>query len=166
MRLMQVSYLTALTVPLTMGSPLSRQRRVTCTDEAVVFALRGSDPAQSTLGPNPRYNDLPAGMTNTANGVISKAGGNSYLQPIQYPAVKPDPPSNSLYKQSVSQGAQALKTAILDYVDNCPKGKIFILGYSQGAQVTSITLGGNEPLPAGARGKSGSCKTYFLIVGP
>lgn len=119
---------------------------VTCTDGAVVFAVRGSDGNWNSLANDPAYNQLPSGMTAVANDVIAKAG-SGYLMPIMYPSINPSQEnlSNGNYQRSVAIGTNNLQQAILSYVNACPNGKIFVEGYSQGAQVVSGALGGCTP---------------------
>nr|POE56391.1 acetylxylan esterase 2 [Quercus suber] len=125
---------------------------------AVVFAVRGSDDQQTTLGFNPRYNQLPSGMTAAANAVFSKNGGDAStgLRPLNYPAISASQTNlaNGNYGRSVDQGIGALQQVIVDYVNQCPTGKIFVMGYSQGGQVTSGALAGNPShAPLKAKGR-------------
>lgn len=123
------------------ASPI--EKRVQCTNGAVVFAVRGSDPNWSSLDTNPAYNQLPQGMTNVANAIISKAG-SGYLQAVAYPAINPPTNNYADYDPSVQDGVKALTNDILAYVNACPNGKIFVMGYSQGGQVVSSALGGTS----------------------
>lgn len=132
---------------------------VTCTDGAVVYCVRGSDPTWESDSPDPNYNQLPQGMTDTANAIVQKHGG--YVVPISYPSIDASSANENdgKYQQSVQMGVNALHDAIVNYVAACPtQGKVFVLGYSQGAQVVSGVLGGcqssfcsNQPIDAHRR---------------
>lgn len=137
------------------ASPVSLQKRVACTNGAVVFAVRGSDPNWSSLSVDPQYADIGTPMTDVANAIISKAGGGS-LHAIQYPAINPPTNGYQDYQQSVNMGIQALQNAVISYVNSCPNGRIFIMGYSQGGQVVSGALAGSQvagPLKVHGRGE-------------
>ena len=113
MHFQQLAAIAALaTTALSLPSGLEK-RSQTCTNGAVVFVVRGSDLQQETLGYNPRYNQQPVGTVNTANAIIQKAGGNSYMSSIQYPAIDP---ASGQYGQSVQDGVAAIQGAILDYI--------------------------------------------------
>ncbi|EME45634.1 carbohydrate esterase family 5 protein [Dothistroma septosporum NZE10] len=134
------------------------EKRATTCVPAVVFAVRGSDDQQTTPGYNPRYSELPSGMTAAANAVISKNGGQSStgLRPLNYTAISATQTNlaNGWYQQSVNGGIGALQQVIVDYVNQCPTGKIFVMGYSQGAQVTSSALAGSPAFaPLKAKGR-------------
>lgn len=142
-----------LLVTGTFASPI--EKRVQCTNGAVVFAVRGSDPNWSSLDTNPNYAQLPSGMTNVANAIISKAG-SGYLQAVAYPAINPPTNNYQDYEPSVQDGVKALTNDILSYINACPQGKVFVMGYSQGAQVVDSALGGtsqNSPIDAHSRSK-------------
>ena len=49
----------------------------------------------------------------------------------------------SQYATSLNTGIQPLQQHIQDYAKKCPKGKIVLMGYSQGAQVVTDTLAGD-----------------------
>lgn len=53
---------------------------------------------------------------------------------IEYPALLEG------YLQSAAHGAKALKELLAIQVDKCPKQKIVLLGYSQGAQVVGVGI--------------------------
>lgn len=131
---------------LTVAGLSSTAVAVQCTDGAVVFAVRGSDGNWDSLSTDPAYNQFPSGMNAVANFAIGKAG-SGYMQAIPYPAIvaSSENLANGNYQQSVAIGTNALQQAILSYVDACPNGKIFVEGYSQGAQVVSGALGGCTP---------------------
>ncbi|KAG6005548.1 hypothetical protein E4U21_007874 [Claviceps maximensis] len=59
---------------------------------------------------------------------------------LDYPATFSDP----YYMESVSDGTKGLTKLINDHVISCPKDKIAILGYSQGAQVALDTICGTD----------------------
>ncbi|KAK9444280.1 Cutinase [Metarhizium brunneum] len=59
---------------------------------------------------------------------------------LQYPATLASPP----YPSSVGNGTKNLTELLEDYHKSCPDGKVAILGYSQGAQVSLDTLCGTD----------------------
>ncbi|KAG6014401.1 hypothetical protein E4U54_005381 [Claviceps lovelessii] len=59
---------------------------------------------------------------------------------LDYPATLSDP----LYADSVVNGTKALTKLISQHVKSCPKDKIAIMGYSQGAQVAMDTICGSD----------------------
>lgn len=136
---------------LASASPMRLEERSAKCPPAVVFAVRPTDTNQTTLGYNPRYNILPTAMNDTANAVVKKAGGKSYVDYIQYPAINP---ATGMYPQSVQMGITALQGAITNYTNECPVGQVFVMGYSQGAQVMSSALGGSPPLSLAAQARS------------
>lgn len=169
MHVQSFAFLSALALAVTaqpvhvVAEESNVQERATGCVPAVVFAVRGSDDQQTTLGYNPRYSDLPEGMTNAANAVINKNGGGS-LRPLNYPAIAASQQNldSGDYQRSVNQGISTLQQDIVNYVNQCPSGKVFVLGYSQGAQVTSSALAGAPnypPLKAHGRRKLHVIKT-------
>jgi hypothetical protein len=66
----------------------------------------------------------------------------SDIQSIDYPASWEAP----MYFQSVGEGTLALSKALADYVTACPGSKVALLGYSQGAQITTNILCGTTEL--------------------
>ena len=124
---------------LVVASPIALEKRVQCTTGAVVFAVRGSDSSRLSDNVNPTYSQLPSGMTAAANAVIPKAG-SGYVQAVAYPAAAG---STQYYTRSVDDGIHALQDNILAYINACPSGKIFVLGFSQGAQVMTGALAGS-----------------------
>ncbi|KAK2613194.1 hypothetical protein N8I77_000121 [Diaporthe amygdali] len=69
---------------------------------------------------------------------VSAAIPNSIIEPIVYPATFAN------YTVSEGDGVTAMTAAIKDRVAACPEGKIALLGYSQGAQVSADTLCGRD----------------------
>lgn len=120
-----------------------------CSTGAVVFGVRGSD-THNSLDTDPAYDQLPSGMNDAATAVIKQAGGdstNSYYTAVPYPAITPSAENlqNGMYTESVAIGINETQSLITQYVNNCPDGKVFVLGFSQGAQVVSGALGGCTP---------------------
>lgn len=97
-----------------------------CTDGLYMIVARatGEDPGTGRVGV-------------VANNV-SSAIPNSIIQPIVYPATFAN------YSTSEGAGVEAMTTAIKDHVAACPQGKIALLGFSQGAQVSADTLCGRD----------------------
>lgn len=59
---------------------------------------------------------------------------------LQYPATLASPS----YPDSVGNGTRNMTELLTDYNKSCPDGKIAIIGYSQGAQVSLDTLCGTD----------------------
>lgn len=59
---------------------------------------------------------------------------------LQYPATLADPS----YPLSVGNGTKNMTELLEDYHKSCPKGKVAIIGYSQGAQVSLDTICGTD----------------------
>ncbi|PHH91388.1 hypothetical protein CDD83_643 [Cordyceps sp. RAO-2017] len=93
-----------------------------------------------------------AGVTGLLADRIERQIAGSRVAPLDYPATlsKPD------YEDSVAAGVQAMRSAVEQYAQECPRSKVAIMGYSQGAQVSMDTLCGgtgagfrsSTPLPA------------------
>ncbi|KAF4585376.1 carbohydrate esterase family 5 protein [Ophiocordyceps camponoti-floridani] len=73
-----------------------------------------------------------------ADGIAKEIAG-SQVAPLQYPASLSDP----VYQDSVAAGVQQMQKTLRNYVNNCPRSKLAILGYSQGAQVAMDALCGS-----------------------
>ncbi|VUC37992.1 unnamed protein product [Clonostachys rosea] len=74
-----------------------------------------------------------------AEGIMSRIP-NSNLTSLDYPATFTNPP----YTSSVADGVDLLKNTLNSYHSTCPDGKIAVIGYSQGAQVSTYAFcGGN-----------------------
>lgn len=97
-----------------------------CTDGLYMIVARatGEEPGTGRVGV-------------VANNVSSSIP-NSFIEPIVYPATFAN------YSTSEGDGVAAMTTAIKDRVAACPQGKIALLGFSQGAQVTADTLCGRD----------------------
>lgn len=97
-----------------------------CTDGLYMIVARatGEDPGTGRVGA-------------VANNVSSQIP-NSIVQPIAYPATFAN------YTESEGKGVAAMTAAIRDRVAACPTGKIALLGFSQGAQVSADVLCGRD----------------------
>lgn len=97
-----------------------------CTDGLYMIVARatGEDPGTGRVGV-------------VANNV-SSAIPDSTIQPIVYPATFAN------YSNSETAGVEAMTAAIKERVAACPAGKIALLGFSQGAQVSADTLCGRD----------------------
>lgn len=97
-----------------------------CTDGLYMIVARatGEDPGTGRVGVVARN--------------VSDAIPDSTIEPIVYPATFAN------YTTSESEGVAAMTKAIKDRVAACPQGKIALLGYSQGAQVSADTLCGTD----------------------
>ncbi len=78
--------------------------------------------------------------TNMVQGLVD-AGVSFYAQGIRYPAASVDVnKDNGTYGYSEAQGVKNLRNEINSISIACPNTKIWILGYSQGGQVTGDVL--------------------------
>ncbi|KHN98641.1 Cutinase [Metarhizium album ARSEF 1941] len=71
---------------------------------------------------------------------VAKQIKGSKVVALEYPATLADP----LYPYSVGNGTKDLTELLQEHQTSCPDGKVAILGYSQGAQVTLDTLCGTD----------------------
>ncbi|KAM4067038.1 cutinase domain-containing protein [Hirsutella rhossiliensis] len=62
----------------------------------------------------------------------------STVVPLDYPATL----TNPIYDDSVGDGVDALQEAVHNYTQSCPDAKVALMGYSQGAQLTTDALCG------------------------
>lgn len=97
-----------------------------CTDGLYMLVARatGEDPGTGRVGVVARN--------------ISSSIPNSIIQPIAYPATFAN------YTSSETAGVDAMTAAIKDRVSACPRGKIALLGFSQGAQVSADAVCGRD----------------------
>lgn len=97
-----------------------------CTDGLYIIVARatGEDPGTGRVGAVARN--------------VSDAIPDSIIEAIVYPATFAN------YTTSESEGVTAMTKAIKDRVAACPEGKIALLGFSQGAQVSADTLCGTD----------------------
>jgi acetylxylan esterase len=71
--------------------------------------------------------------------MISAAIPGSSVEAIDYPALL------NPYDVSSYNGTQTTTKQLMDYVDKCQKGRVVLLGYSQGAHVVGdVMCGGGE----------------------
>ncbi|KAL8415341.1 hypothetical protein RB596_006080 [Gaeumannomyces avenae] len=64
---------------------------------------------------------------------------NSSADPVDYPALLD---TQEIYAASVIQGTSTMRQMVQNYAAKCPKSKIALIGYSQGAQVVGDVLCG------------------------
>ncbi|KAG8158015.1 hypothetical protein KVR01_012287 [Diaporthe batatas] len=108
------------------GLTAAQDASSTCTDGLYMIVARatGEDPGTGRVGAVARN--------------VSDAIPNSYIEPIVYPATFAN------YTTSEAAGVTAMTKAIRDRVAACPEGRIALLGFSQGAQVSADTLCGTD----------------------
>lgn len=108
------------------GLTAAQEASTTCTDGLYMIVARatGEDPGTGRVGAVARN--------------VSDAIPDSYIEPIVYPATFAN------YTTSESEGVAAMTKSIRDRVAACPDGKIALLGFSQGAQVSADTLCGTN----------------------
>lgn len=87
----------------------------TCHDGLYIIVARGTN------------EDPGTGLfTEIADELADRVPGSEVLG-LDYPAALADP----LYTGSVREGAEEMKDVVEEYYDECPDGRIVILGYSQ-----------------------------------
>lgn len=99
---------------------------VTCVDGLYLIVARGTGEPEGT------------GTMGVLADDVAERVQDSEVVGLDYPATLADP----IYIDSLQDGASELKVTIARYSDNCPDGKIAVLGYSQGAQVSLNALCG------------------------
>ncbi|KAJ9137565.1 Cutinase-domain-containing protein [Pleurostoma richardsiae] len=100
------------------------QSNITCSSGLFMIVARGSSEAPGT------------GRIGVVAGNVSELIPNSAIVALDYPA------TFSAYVDSEGLGTAAMTAWIKAYVAACPDGKISLIGYSQGGQVTADTLCG------------------------
>ncbi|KAK3389775.1 cutinase-domain-containing protein [Podospora didyma] len=78
------------------------------------------------------------GRIGVVAGNVSALVPGSTIEPVDYPATFEN------YSDSEAKGAAFFTKSIVDYTALCPKTKIVLLGYSQGAQAVMDSLCGNS----------------------
>ncbi|KAK1245470.1 hypothetical protein MKX08_005099 [Trichoderma sp. CBMAI-0020] len=101
----------------------------TCAKGLYLVVARGSEEAPGT------------GVTGNLTSQIAAKVPGSLVAAVDYPATLED------YESSEGKGVQAMQKLLGAYGQACPDSKIAILGYSQGAQVSSDSVcgGAGEP---------------------
>ncbi|KAJ5115839.1 hypothetical protein N7456_000187 [Penicillium angulare] len=125
-----------------LGTAFASNSTTVCAKGLKMFVTRGTTEAmgQGSLGA-------------VTKGIAAQING-SIATPILYPATE----GNPVYFESVANGTLLLRNALTDYVQKCPDSKIAVLGYSQGAQVTTNALCG-MPTMWGLNGLLGNVTT-------
>jgi acetylxylan esterase len=91
--------------------------------------------------------------------MISGAIPDTTVEAIDYPAVL------TPYNTSSYNGTQTTTQQLINYVDRCSKGKIVLLGYSQGAHVIGdVMCGGGEAIGIGPASPPVSKKYQDKVV--
>ncbi|KAJ4137398.1 hypothetical protein NW768_002985 [Fusarium equiseti] len=109
----------------------------TCPSGAHIIVARGSLEPQGS------------GLMGAVAQQITARISNSDINPLRYPAIY-EP-----YMPSQTEGVRNLARVVRDYAAHCPKTKMILLGYSQGAHViadvmcgaSSIGFPATKPLP-------------------
>ncbi|KAJ3525938.1 hypothetical protein NM208_g11423 [Fusarium decemcellulare] len=101
---------------------------VKCADGLYMVVARGTN------------EDKGAGVTGGIAENIADRIKGSIIEPLDYPATLMDPD----YQESESDGVEAMTTVLTKYHSSCPDGKIAVLGYSQGGQITTDTFCGGS----------------------
>ncbi|KAL7792171.1 carbohydrate esterase family 5 protein [Trichoderma ceciliae] len=100
-----------------------------CVDGLYMVVARGSEEPAGT------------GVTGNVTSLIAAKVPNSQVVAVDYPATLDD------YDDSEGKGVQAMQKVLNEYGQACPGNKIAILGYSQGAQVSSDSVCGGAGSP-------------------
>ncbi|PON25811.1 hypothetical protein TGAM01_v205248 [Trichoderma gamsii] len=101
----------------------------TCAKGLYMVVARGSEEAPGT------------GVTGNLTSQIAAKVPGSQVAAVDYPATLND------YESSEGKGVQAMQKLLNAYGQACPDSKIAILGYSQGAQVSSDSVCGGAGNP-------------------
>ncbi|KAM0512966.1 hypothetical protein ACHAPE_008326 [Trichoderma viride] len=101
----------------------------TCAKGLYMVVARGSEEAPGT------------GVTGNLTSQIAAKVPGSQVAAVDYPATLND------YESSEGKGVQAMQKLLGAYGQACPDSKIAILGYSQGAQVSSDSVCGGAGNP-------------------
>jgi len=96
----------------------------------------------------------PGATAKLAEEVVERIPGSNF-EGLDYPATLADPD----YDESVAEGDEALRKRLREYVKECPDSKIAVLGYSQGAHVSSDVFCGG---PGGDFGNADPLPTDFV----
>lgn len=102
---------------------------ITCSSGLFMLVARGSleDPGTGKIGVVAQN--------------VSEVVPHSAILAVDYPATFAD------YPESEAAGVAAMTAWIQTYAAACPNGKIALVGYSQGGQVTTDTLCGRHEPP-------------------
>lgn len=103
-------------------------RQSICYKGVYVIGARGSSESDGYGSVESLVNDIRAAIPDSGS------------VPLKYPATV-DSPS---YDVSVKQGADAALGLIQDYQKSCPQGGIVLVGFSQGGEVFTDLLAGNN----------------------
>ncbi|PNY25129.1 Acetylxylan esterase 2 [Tolypocladium capitatum] len=104
------------------------QNSTACAEGLYIVVARGTFEAKG------------AGVTGVlANNVAGQVKGSTVV-PLDYPASFANPD----YITSVSDGVAAMQGVLGKYTADCPDGKVAVMGYSQGAQVSMDTICGGS----------------------
>lgn len=105
----------AILARLWVGPSLAQQHGVECVDGLYMIIARGTN--------EPRG---PGDLGRVANRLLDRIE-NSAIRPVTYPATY----TNPYHVDSIKNGSNAAREAIVDYATKCPQGKMALLGYSQ-----------------------------------
>lgn len=106
------------------AAPAAMEKRATCDTGLHIIVARASTEAAGT-----------GIIGSVAESIMSQVSGST-ITAVDYPATL-EP-----YISSEDTGTAAMTKLVTDYVDACPTGKVVLMGYSQGAQVTGDTVCG------------------------
>ncbi|RFU74012.1 carbohydrate esterase family 5 [Trichoderma arundinaceum] len=113
----------------TAAAATSSSSSASCAKGLYLVVARGSEEPAGT------------GVTGNLTSQIAAKVPNSQVVAVDYPATLDD------YEDSEGKGVQAMQKLLSEYGQACPGSKIAVLGYSQGAQVSSDSIcgGAGEP---------------------
>lgn len=126
------------------------------SDMAAAGEKRASCPGVHVFGA--RETTVSAGYGSSAsvvNSIVSAHSGAT-SEAISYPACGGQSSCGGVsYANSVSQGTQAVITAVSNYAKTCPDTSLVLVGYSQGGEIFDAAL-------CGANGAGGSLSSYNI----
>jgi acetylxylan esterase len=122
------SSILALTAAAVIPSSVSAQNdtSINCVEGLYMIVARGSN--------EPEGEGRLIAIVHT---VMGRIRGSDSLG-LDYPATIDDPN----YFESVAEGGKAMKSAVEEYHEACPEGRMAVLGYSQGAHISMDALCG------------------------
>ncbi|CAI4212382.1 unnamed protein product [Parascedosporium putredinis] len=107
---------------------LASAQQPVCAEGLQIFIARGTGEA-----PGP-------GVTGNLGQAVAGLIPGSRVQGVDYPASLDNPG----YFDSVKNGTKTLRDNLVEYAAACPNGKVAVMGYSQGAQITANAICGTN----------------------
>ncbi|WP_433334695.1 cutinase family protein [Spirillospora sp. CA-294931] len=128
-----VSGSQAASEPVVAAEPVAATKRIECAPYLII-GLRGSGQGMSD----------PLGMSGTVGNYVQQTVAKLPQEPGQVKTYSLPYPANPVglktYPPSLRDGVWILRLALRRIISRCPGTNVGIVGYSQGAQVTDLTL--------------------------